>query len=213
MFNVCPGCGDYSDDKDIDPGGPFAVCKQCGYKHRFRRLPLYVVTGASGTGKTAIALQMADQLKEAVCLEGDILWRDEFSKPEDDYSEYRNMWLRVAKNINQAGRPVVLLGSATPGQFERCQERRYFAEIVCLALVSGEDVLKQRLQARPQWRQPGTAEVLQRVCDFNRWIKENADQTQPPMILLDTTRLSLQSSVDAVREWIAARMCRSVIAQ
>lgn len=211
MFNVCPGCGEYSDDKDIDSKGPFAICARCGHKHRFARLPLYVVTGASGTGKTAIALQLAGELKNAVCLESDILWRDEFNKPEDDYKDYRNLWLRLAKNINQAGKPVVLFGSATPGQFEACAERRYFSDIHYLALVCDQQVLTERLKARPGWRKSGNAEVLQRMCQFNQWIKENADNTVPAMTLLDTTKMSLDESKDAVRGWINERIAPELL--
>jgi len=208
MFNVCPGCGEYSDAKAIEPWimptpvQAFAVCQSCGHKHRFRRLPLLVVTGASGTGKSTVALQLAPIMEECVCMESDILWRDEFNKPDDDYLDYRNLWLRMAKNINQAGRPVVLFGSCTPGQFERCNEFRYFSDSVYLALVCNEDELIRRLQARPHWRKSGSDEVLERMTKFNRWLQENAETTAPKMTLLDTTILSEEDSMTAVRSWL-----------
>lgn len=34
MFNVCPQCGEYSDEKAIDVRGPSAICPACGYAHR-----------------------------------------------------------------------------------------------------------------------------------------------------------------------------------
>lgn len=206
MFNVCPACGEYSDDKDIDLRGPFAICKLCGHKHAFKRLPLLVVTGSSGTGKTTVGLQLAATMQEAVCLESDILWRDEFDKPETEYADYRNLWLRIAKNIGQAGRPIVLFGSATPGQFERCAESRYFSWIAYLALVCDEKTLTKRLCARPQWRKSGTDDVLKRMSQFNQWIKDNASKTTPPMTVLDTTNMNLEQSVAAVRGWIQDQM-------
>lgn len=208
MFNVCPGCGEYSDDKGIEPAADassaqaFAVCHRCGHRHPFLRLPLLVVTGASGCGKTTAAIELASRMDECVCMESDILWREEFNKPENDYRDYRNMWLRTAKNINQAGRPVVLFGSATPGQFECCNEARYFTDIRYLALCCHQDELIRRLRARPQWRQSGTDEMVERMTKFNRWLQENAGTTSPPMTLLDTSTLSPAESVAAVRSWI-----------
>lgn len=208
MFNVCPGCGEYSDDKTIEPCGEaiseyaFAVCQKCGHGHLFRRLPLLVVTGASGSGKTTMAMQLASGLDECVCLESDILWCDEFNKPDDDYRDYRNLWLRMTKNINQGGRPVVLFGSAAPGQFERCNESRYLSEIRYLALFCNQDEMIRRLRARPQWRRSGSDEVLERMVNFNRWLQENAESTSPPMTLLDTSALSEAASAAAVKDWI-----------
>lgn len=152
MFNVCPRCGEYSDEKSIDPSGPFAICPYCDHHHRFVRLPLFVVTGASGTGKSSAALRLATEMQDYVCMESDVLWRPEFDTPDDGYRTFRNLWLRIAKNIGQAGRPVVLIGGGAPEQFESCPERRYFSELHYLALVCDEAVLASRLTARPGWR-------------------------------------------------------------
>ncbi len=50
MLNTCFGCGAYRVDKVIDPAGPFAICPECGYKHHFRYLPLFMTAGASAVG-------------------------------------------------------------------------------------------------------------------------------------------------------------------
>ena len=126
MFNVCPHCGLYTDEKAIDPDGPFAICPHCGYRHRFVRLPLFIVTGASGAGKTATCVRLAPQMAECVCLEADIFWRQEFNTPENDYRAFRNLCLRLAKNIGQSGRPVALFGSAVPAQYETARSGGIF---------------------------------------------------------------------------------------
>jgi hypothetical protein len=206
MFNVCPQCGQYSDEKPIDPAGPFALCPYCGYRHRFVQLPLFVLTGASGSGKTTIGRELTAKMSECVIMESDILWRLEFATPEDNYRAYRNLWLRVAKNISQAGRPVTLCGSAIPEQFETCPERRYFTEIHYLAIVCEADVLTLRLQSRPTWRKSSEPEFIQHMVDFNHWFIENAHITHPPIALLDNTALSLEASVEYVARWIHSRL-------
>jgi predicted kinase len=204
VFNVCPRCGEYAEEKVIDPEGPFAICPRCGYAHRFVRLPLFLLSGASGTGKSTICMELVGRASDHVVMESDILWMPEFATPEDDYRRYRNLWLRVAKNVHQAGRPVVLCGTAVPEQFEACPEARYFAGIHTLALVCTDDVLVQRLTDRPAWRQSATPEFIQRMLNFNRWLKANAALSTPPIALLDTSGLSIRQSVERVQQWLSA---------
>jgi hypothetical protein len=136
-------------------------------------------------------------------MEGDILWRDEFNKPETNYREYREMWLRVCKNISQAGKPVILCGAAVPEQFEQCIERRYFSDIHYLALVCDDEVLASHLRSRPLWRTTSSPEHIQKQIAFNRWLKNNARSTQPPMALLDITEITVDESAEAVMRWVS----------
>lgn len=108
MFNVCPQCGQYPADKLIDARGPVALCPACGYAHPFLQSPLFVLSGASGAGKTAIGLTLVRLLPECVVLESDILWGAVPATADDNFASYRNTWLRVAKNVGHGGRPVVL---------------------------------------------------------------------------------------------------------
>ena len=76
MFNTCARCGSYHADKIIDPAGPFAVCPECGHRHSFRQLPLFVVTGASGAGKSTVCMELAQRTDDVVVMESDILWQN-----------------------------------------------------------------------------------------------------------------------------------------
>jgi broad-specificity NMP kinase len=206
MFNVCPGCGEYSDDKDVIPVPPVAICPHCNYGSPFVMLPLFIVTGASGSGKTTAALKLARQMKDVVVLDQDILWNDSFNTPEDNYKAFRNTWLRMAKNINQAGRPVVLFGSAIPEQFEKLNERRYIEKTHYLSLYCQPDVLTNRLKERPHWRQSASEENLKGMLEFNHWLKENAEKTEPKMSLLDTTEIDVAGTVEAIQKWVEERL-------
>ena len=202
MFNVCPTCGEYAEEKAIDPAGPFAICPYCGHRHRFVRLPLFVITGASGSGKTTLCMELVPRMPACIFMESDILWRSEFATPQDDYRSYRNLWLRVAKNISQGGRPVVLCGSAMPDQFEACPERRYFTTLYYLAIVCNEEVLTQRLLGRPGWRKSSSPEFIERMVSWNGWLKEHAASTNPRMTLLDNTTLTIEESAACVQRWV-----------
>ena len=206
MFNVCPNCGEYCVEKSIDTTGPFAVCPYCHYAHPFLQQPLFIISGASGAGKTTVGLALVPTLKECVVMGSDILWGMVPATPEDNYRSYRNLWLRVAKNIGQAGRPVVLCGTALPEQFEGCPERRYFSTLHYLAIVCDDDLLVERLRSRPAWRQTHSAEFVEGMVQFNGWIKANAHMTSPPMTLCDTSHQAIADTVAYVAQWIRQRL-------
>ncbi|MDQ3656160.1 MAG: hypothetical protein M3457_13915 [Chloroflexota bacterium] len=78
MINVCPACGIYDVERQIIDGAAgefsFAICGSCGVKHPFIRRPLFVVTGASGVGKSATCLELMRRQTGLLALESDILW-------------------------------------------------------------------------------------------------------------------------------------------
>lgn len=201
MFNVCPNCGEYRADKTILPEGPYAVCPVCDHRHKFLQLPLFILTGASGAGKTTACLALAAQAHELVILESDILLSEALMGPQPNWQAYKEVWLRVCKNISQAGKPVMLCGSAIPEQYESSVERRYFSALHYLALVADDELLAARLRSRPAWRRCSDDDYVNRHVEFNRWLKANAQNTQPAMTLLDVTELTVAETADRVLDW------------
>jgi hypothetical protein len=199
VFNVCPQCGEYSVEKTIDPSGPYAICPFCHHARPFLQQPLFIITGPSGAGKTTVCLELVSRMNECVVMESDILWGN-------DSQSYHEMWLRVAKNIGQAGRPVVLCGTALPEHFEACLERRYFSTLYYLAMVCDDALLKERLKLRPQWRGSGSDEFIEQMIQFNQWLKDNAPTNNPPMTLYDSSGRSIQETTSDVTQWIRERL-------
>jgi hypothetical protein len=203
MFNVCDACGSYHPDKLIQPGAAgassHAVCPTCGHKHAFVRSPLWLVTGASGTGKTTV-LRRLQGMREVVLFDSDILWGPHFEKDARGFFE---SWLRICKNTAQVGRPVVLSGAGTgvPSNLEACVERRYFAELHYLALICDEATLAARLRARPAWRRSGTEENVEDQLRFNRWFQREGPERA--ITLVDTSRETPEATADRVRSWIS----------
>ena len=204
MINVCIRCGVYRADKLIDPAGPFAICPECNHKHRFKRAPLFLIGGASGTGKTAVYHHIYGTIDSMVPLEADILWMPAFAKPEEDYRDFFETWLRVCKNISQAGRPVALFGAGfgVPANLERCVERRYFSTLHYLALVCDEQILITRLKSRPAWRNASEAAFINSQISFNQWFLERASNTTPPVHLLDTSSTRVDDTASLVINWL-----------
>lgn len=207
MFNVCPQCGEYAVEKTIDPTGPFAICPFCAFAQPFLQQPLFLISGASGAGKTTVCLELVASLRDAcVVLESDILWGTVAEDTERGYQDYYNQWLRVAKNVGQGGKPVVLCGTALPQQYEICPERRYLGTIYYLAMVCADELLVKRLKQRPTWRESGGQDFLEKVVQFNGWLKEHAATTEPAMDLYDTSQHTLVETAQDIEQWIRKRL-------
>ena len=203
MLNYCRNCGKYHADKIISPDGKDMICPSCNEKQPLKRMPLFIITGASGVGKSTISIELYKKETDYIVMESDILWFDFFNTFEDNYRTYRETWLRVCKNISKAGKPVVLCGCSVPEQFENCVERRYFSEIHYLACVCDSDSLKKRLR---QGRGVNDENWMEGSISFNQWLKDNADKTEPNITLLDTSIRSIEESSEFVDKWIRERL-------
>jgi len=209
MMNVCYRCGLYRVDKIIDASGPYAICPECGYQHQFLYLPLLIVSGASGTGKSTICQHLTGRYQKAVLLDADILWRAEFNQPEDNYRDYFETWLRVSKNISQSGKVVVLFGAGVgvPENLEDCIERRYFTEIKYLSLVCSDKILAERLRVRPKWRGTSDSAFIKEQQRFNQWfINYNQENKQPKITIVNTSVRSIEETVKEVETWLCENL-------
>lgn len=198
MLNTCKNCGRYSANKTISESGDQLICNLCGYTQPIKRLPLFIITGASGVGKSTVSRELFKRNSKIITMESDILWNNAFNSPENDYREYRELWLRMCKNISQGGKPVLLCGCSVPKQFENCVERRYFTDIHYIAIVSDDAVLSERLKKR-NWV---NNQYIENSISFNRWIKDNARNTKPNMTVLDNTNLTVEETFEQVSKWI-----------
>lgn len=199
-LSICDACGAWSDNVRVAEGPPALVCPACGHRRPFTRLPLFALTGPSAAGKSAVGTLLTGRLRECVVLEQDLLWLPDQLDPADEHRQFRRLWLRLVAALHQNGRPVLLCGTVVPGQLEACPERPLVGDIHYLALVCDEAELAARLRARPAWR-AWTDDKVARMLAFNRWVKDHAATTTPPMELLDTTGRSVAESAAAVRAW------------
>lgn len=203
MLNYCRKCGQYHSDKIISADGKSIICPNCKDMQPFKQLPLFIITGASGVGKSTMSIELYKKEVDYIVLESDILWFDFFNIFEDNYKTYRENWLRLCKNVSQAGKPVVLCGCSVPEQFENCVERRYFSKIHYLACVCDSDLLEKRLR---HGRNVDDENWIQNSIAFNQWLKDNANKTEPKITLLDTSDKSVEEASILVDKWIRERL-------
>ena len=206
VFDVCSNCGQYAENKPVDQSGPFVVCQRCGYKYPFLQLPLFIIGGVSGTGKTTICLELVSRFTECIVLDSDLLWRAAFVDPENNHEGFRSTWLEIAANISQSRRPVALFGIADPERYEALPTRHYFSVIHYLLYTCSDEILIQRLQARPEWRQSHTTTFIDTMITYNQHLLTTARTTQFPMTILDTGGITIQETNDYTKNWIRQRL-------
>ena len=205
MMNVCGGCGSYRVDKTIDAEDSVAICPECGHRTPFVRSCLSIVSGASGCGKSTVCARLMGVVSDAVLLETDILWGPAFADGSAGAARaFSEVWLRVAKNIAQSGRPVVLFGAGcgVPDNVEPCVERRYFASVRYLALTCNEAELRRRLAARPAWRQSNAPAFVDAQVRFNAWFLERIAERSIRGV--DTSFEPIDVVAARVADWIRA---------
>ncbi len=167
-----------------------------------RNYPLFILFGASGSGKSTVIKRLIGKQSLVISLDGDLLWRKEFNTPENGYREFRDLWLKVCYNISQGGKPVLLTQCGEPVNFESSIERKRFSKIHYLALVCNNNALKKRLKGRPVKRGCAGDQYIRDHQFYNAWLKENANKTSPNMELIDTTTISINATVAKVLNWV-----------
>ncbi|HEY7593759.1 MAG TPA: AAA family ATPase [Actinophytocola sp.] len=201
---ICAGCGAWISEPRVrdDGAGALLDCVFCGHREPYRRLPLFALTGPSGTGKSTVGRLLVPMLDTlAVVLEQDLLWVGALRDPAGDSAAFRQTWLRLAASVQQSGRPVVLCGTVAPPQFESWPERALFTDIHYLALTCAPEVLAARLRARPAWR-AWDEERIAEMLEFNQWVVTEYANTKPPMTLLDTTAMTPEQTAARVAVWV-----------
>jgi predicted kinase len=211
---VCQRCGAFSADGPVSADGPgwaVVTCPVCGHGTRFRRLPLFVVTGASGAGKTATCERLLHTFPDVVVLESDVLLAALNSFAEDDIQQYWNLWMRLILHLHQAGKPVLLCGIVLPRHLESAPDRDGIEAVHYLVLTCDEAELERRLRDRPAWRGCDDAFIAEHVR-FNRWWRgregwdSQEDRGAISMDHLDTTMDTPQVTTDMVRTWVHERL-------
>ena len=74
-----------------------------------KNMPLFIVSGASSVGKTSACEILFLKESRYIVMESDLLWREEFDTPEDNYREHRETWMRVCASISQIGLLVLVM--------------------------------------------------------------------------------------------------------
>lgn len=165
--------------------------------------PLFIVTGASGSGKTAVFGPLARKLQgRCVTFDSDLLMDAAAalsgSQPID-WLAFRSAWLAVAHGVAQSGMPTVLLGPFIPAHLQELAARRWIADIHFIALDCPDELRRDRISARPRWRSHDIDEQV----EFGQWLRRNIAKR------VDTSRGTPEDTAAAVAAHIDRHLTAS----
>ncbi|MGH3165650.1 MAG: hypothetical protein ACRDN0_07115 [Trebonia sp.] len=168
----CLECGPDTllERENMGRDGDIAVlrCPRCAAGQRVPAMPLFVVAGPSGAGKTTVTEPLRRLLPECVVFEADLTWHIAAA----GHDNWRNTWLQLAHGVALGGRATVLCGSLTPDQLERLPFRKVIGPIRFCLLDCPDDVRAARLRARPEWRGSSSEDVIIRHQRYAAWLRE-----------------------------------------
>lgn len=206
MFNICLKC----QKKFIDPEIFFEedsftiVCPNCGNETEFKKYPLFLILGASGTGKSAICQKIISRFKDYIIMDVDTFWREEFEQPETNFRDFKDYCLKIAKNLSQNGFPVLFFLHGIPEDFENSTQRKFFTTLHYLFLVCDDEELVRRLRRKfPEGEFSEQREQFERIIKYNRRLKEIAQVSD--RMFIDTSRFSLDDTIIQIYNWLKSK--------
>jgi len=193
----CYQCGSYAvkRSKLIDSIGYFA-CTVCGYQWRpITVLPLFIVTGASGAGKSAIIEPLQHLLTEYGVFDKDQMWAR-------DWDMAYNNFFRIASALAQGNKKTVIVGTIIPEHLEGLADRDLVGDIFYINLHTDDRTRRTRLNSRRKWGLPDE-EFIQEHARFAVWLLTNAEtEFGHPMTTIDTTSIAPEEVAEQVARWI-----------
>jgi hypothetical protein len=184
-----------------DVAGVWLVCTECGLRETFPQFPLWWITGSSGSGKSALIPLLRRMLPEFVVFDGEAIdfWR--FDGPASDYSSLYNQWLKVVHQLALHGQRFICVATAVPEQINACTFRHHFSTISYLGLVCPEAIQRDRLLARPAWRQAGSPEFVAQACGFSRLLERLGREPTSGLTVVDTAAEATERSAERIAAW------------
>ncbi len=167
-------------------------CPRCGDEQQVPDLPLFVVTGASGTGKSTVTGPLRSQLPDCEVFDTDAL----LHVAALGLDTMRGTWLRLAHDIALNGRVTVLAGSLLPSQLEPLPGRKLIGPIRFCTLDCPDAVIAERLRSRPSWRFTSRETAVAEHQGFAAWLRTHI---QP---CYDTSLLSPAETAEHIATWV-----------
>lgn len=202
MIGICPKCGDYKWNKQISENKGYITCQQCGHQWKFKAMPLFILTGCSGVGKTTTAQELIQRDTKFIVMDADFLYN---IMPHDTNEDHRN-WVEqimsLSKNIMQSGKPLLWTIAGALDYFENAYNRRFFTDIYFLALVCNTEDLEKRMR---EGRHITDANWINSSIEYNRWFIEKSSLSDKKIDTYDITGKSVAEVADYVTEWVDSK--------
>lgn len=200
MIGTCLKCGNYDWDKEVTEGR--IRCPKCGNEWSFRALPLFILTGCSGIGKTTTGIEIMRRQTDYVVLDADMFYNIMPRETEEDYHAQVEQIESLSRNIAQSGKPVLWTMAGNLDKVNGAYNRRFFSDVYSLALVCEEGELRRRMT---EGRAITEEAWINGSVDYNRYFQTHEMLGNMGFETLDLTGLSISEVADSVIAWMRGK--------
>ncbi len=202
MIGICPNCGDYEWNKQVSENKEYIACQQCGHQWKFKAMPLFILTGCSGVGKTTTAQELIQRDTKFIVMDADFLYNIMPHETSEDYRNWVEQIMSLSKNIMQGGKPLLWTIAGALDYFENAYNRRFFTEIYFLALVCNTEDLEKRMR---EGRHITDSNWINSSIEYNRWFIEKSSLSDKKIDTYDITGKSVAEVADYVTKWVDSK--------
>lgn len=197
MIGICMKCGSWDWDKEVE--GNTVRCPKCGHTWEKRTLPLFILTGCSGVGKTTTAQCIQQKKVDFVVLDADIFYGRMELNSEEGYWKRVELVEQLTMNIMQSGRPVLWTMAGNLDLLPKVYCRRFFLEVKCLALTCEEELLRKRMNEGRGITDEGW---IQSSVDYNEYFRTHDHHGDTYFETFDISGKAPAEVADYVIEWV-----------
>lgn len=168
------------------------------------KLPLFIVTGASGVGKTTVMSELRKLLPDFDVFSTD---NDLFGSTSGklDYGDRYNILMNIARFVAMSKRGSIICGTFMPWDAEKCDAYSSFSPVCFINLHCDDATRANRLRNREDsamWND----EMLGKHSEFAQWLLDNAETAyNPPMPTIDTADTPPHEVAKAIKAYILAQ--------
>lgn len=165
------------------------------------KLPLFIVTGASGTGKTTVMQELPALMPDFVVFSTD---DDIFGTtgPKLEYQDRYNILLNFASFVAKSGRGTIICGTMMPWDIENGDRYSFFSDICFINLHCDDATRNHRLRNRgdqAMW----SDDMLRQHEQFAQWLLDNAESAyHPPMPTINTSNMSPYEVAEQIKHYV-----------
>lgn len=197
MIGQCIRCGNHNWDKEVE--GNTVRCPKCGHAWEKVTLPLFILTGCSGVGKTTTAQWIQQKKVDFVVLDADIFCGRMDLHAEDGYWKRMELIEQLSMNIMQSGRPVLWTMAGNLDLLNKVYCRRFFSEVKCLALTCEEELLRKRMR---EGRGITDENWIQSSIDYNAYFRTHDHLGDTLFETFDISGKAVEEVADYVTKWV-----------
>jgi RNase adaptor protein for sRNA GlmZ degradation len=175
-----------------------------------RKFPLFIVTGASGVGKTTVMQILRDLMPEFVIFSTDI---DNFgtTAAKLEYQDRYNLLLHFAYSVALSGRGTIICGTFMPWDARECDTYNSFSELCFINLHCDDLTRNFRLRNRED-KAMWTDDMLRQHEQFAQWLLDHAEtEYNPPMPTIDTTSMPPSQVAEQIKRYVILKWNERIV--